>query len=60
MNQVNNRYREYRVAIPLPLVNEIKRRAVEQKTTELVVIRQLIARGLVTVDKTEPVEAQAE
>lgn len=60
MSQVNNRYREYRVAVPAAIAKLIKERAAEQKTTELVVIRQLIARGLVTVDKTEPEEVQAQ
>lgn len=58
--QPDNRYREYRVTVPAAIADEIKRRAREQKTTEIVVIRQLIAKGLVTVgkgDDEQPVAA---
>lgn len=50
--QVNNRYREYRVAVPSVIAAEIKRRAKEDETTEEQVIKQLIAKGLISTQET--------
>lgn len=55
--QVNNRFREYRVTVPSVIAAEIKRRAKEDKTTEENVIKQLLAKGLVSSKEVEQPEA---
>jgi hypothetical protein len=48
MSNVNNRYREYNIALPPVTVGQIKALAKEAGIGEVEMIRQLIAIGLVS------------
>jgi hypothetical protein len=54
MSNVNNRYREYNIALPSVTVGQIKALAKEAGVTEIAMIRQLIAKGLVSTKEIQP------
>lgn len=51
--KVNNRYREYTIALPALVAEQIGQRAREQGVSEAVVIKQLIAKAMVMADAPE-------
>jgi len=51
--QINNRFREYTIALPYPIAEQIKQRAREQKVSEATLIKQLVAKGLVSTTENE-------
>jgi hypothetical protein len=54
MSNVNNRYREYNIALPSVTAGQIKALAKEAGVTEIAMIRRLIAKGLVSTKEIQP------
>lgn len=49
--KVNNRYREYAIALPQIIAEDIKKRAKEANCSEGEMIKRLIAKGLVSAEE---------